>query len=83
MGALFLYATWSERRKKRKEFSTAEENEPLGDESRIISDCEKGVIEASKDKNKYDDDRMVRPPSAGREKFRSLRFHIDSIIAAP
>ena len=54
--ALYLYGTWAGRRRGS---STAEENEPLSDESKAVSDCEKGIVEASK--NKDADDSVVSP----------------------
>jgi len=48
LGALYLYATCSDRRKKRKGPST-EENEPLSSGTGNISDLEKGPAKASDD----------------------------------
>lgn len=47
LGVLYLYVTFSERRKRRKNRSILEENEPLSDGVRC-PDCEKGVAQASK-----------------------------------
>ena len=67
LGVLYLYGTWKERRKRRKGSSTAEENEPLSDGVRTVSDCEKGITKASESKKHDDDGHVVRPPyiSAG------------------
>jgi len=48
LGVLYLYATCSDRRKKRKTPPPAAENEPLSDKSGNISDLEQGVAEANK-----------------------------------
>ena len=56
LGMLYLYGTWKERRKRRKGSSTAEENEPLSDRAKTVSDCEKGIAKAKKDGH------VVRPP---------------------
>jgi len=42
LGAMYLYGTWSDRRKKSP---TGEESQPLSNRSKTDSDCEKGVTE--------------------------------------
>ncbi|KAF9783918.1 hypothetical protein BJ322DRAFT_1021677 [Thelephora terrestris] len=43
LGLLLLYATFSDRRRKRKVPSTGEESEPLSNGAGATSDCEKGA----------------------------------------
>lgn len=67
---------------RRKGSSTAEENEPLSDESKAVSDCEKGIIEASKDKDP--DDRMVSPLiSTSVCKIPLTTYRIDPVSSTP
>ena len=84
LGALYLYGIWSDRRKKQRGSSTAEENRPLSDESGTVSDCEKGIAKASNNKNENYDDRIVRPPSTGSCKIPlttfPYRFHRRHIL---
>ena len=49
---------WTERRKG-SSTSTEEENEPLSDGSKTLSDCEKGITDASENKNRDADDYVV------------------------
>jgi len=58
---MYLYGTWSDRRKERKG-PDVYQNVPLNEESSDASDCEKGVTKADKDGGEgSDDDHTVRP----------------------
>lgn len=78
LGALYLYATWSDRRKKRKARSAAEENDPLSDGT--VNDFEKGIARANQQENR--DGFMVRPPDTRTRKVPLTVHHMDSIFAA-
>ena len=55
---------WIERRKG-SSTSTEEENEPLSDGSKTLSDCEKGITDTSKNKNRNVDNCVICPLSTG------------------
>ena len=79
MGLLYLYATWSDRRKKRKAAlsKSAEESERLTGGPGAISDCENGAAKTSRKGNEtsnVDGRGLARPLDVGFRRV-SLNTH--------
>jgi hypothetical protein len=71
-----LYATWSDRRRKRRGPPATEENEPLSHGAANISDFEKGVAEANmRHVDENNDDFTVRPFNTGTYNVSLIMYH--------
>ena len=74
--ALYLYATCTERRKKRTRSPIVGEDEPLSNGTVNSSDLEKGVTKAD------DDDFMVRLFNTGACKVSLTMYHAGCVVTA-
>lgn len=75
LAALYLYATCSDRLKKRRRSRSAEETEPLSRGTGSTLDVEKGVSKAG-------DDSMVRLFNTEEYKVSLTTYHADSVTTA-